>query len=201
MASVVEDVRRAISASVVLPPGYSIRYGGQFEAREKASRQILLLSLISVSGVFLLLYLALGTARESLLVMANLPLAFIGGVLVAAAAGGVLSVGSLIGFITLFGIATRNGIMLVSHYQHLLAREGRGFREAVVEGSIERLSPILMTALVTGAGLLPLALGAGEPGKEIQQPMAVVILGGMVTSTFLNMIVVPVLYFKTKRGG
>lgn len=201
MASVVEDVRRAISASVVLPPGYSIRYGGQFEAREKASRQILLLSLLSVSGVFLLLYLALGTARESLLVMANLPLAFIGGVLVAAAASGVLSVGSLIGFITLFGIATRNGIMLVSHYQHLLAREGRGFREAVVEGSLERLSPILMTALVTGAGLLPLALGAGEAGKEIQQPMAVVILGGMVTSTFLNMIVVPVLYFKTKRGG
>ncbi|HLE69977.1 MAG TPA: efflux RND transporter permease subunit [Vicinamibacteria bacterium] len=201
MASAVEDVRRAISTSVVLPTGYSIRYGGQFEAREKASRQILLLSLLSVSGVFLLLYLALGTVRESVLVMANLPLAFIGGVLVAAAAGGVLSVGSLVGFITLFGIATRNGIMLVSHYQHLLEREGRGFREAVVEGSIERLSPILMTALVTGAGLLPLVLGAGEPGKEIQQPMAVVILGGMVTSTFLNMIVVPVLYFKTKRGG
>jgi CzcA family heavy metal efflux pump len=201
MASAVEDVRRAISTSVVLPKGYSIRYGGQFEAREKASRQILLLSLLSVSGVFLLLYLALGTVRESVLVMANLPLAFIGGVLVAAAAGGVLSVGSLVGFITLFGIATRNGIMLVSHYQHLLEREGRGFREAVVEGSIERLSPILMTALVTGAGLLPLVLGAGEPGKEIQQPMAVVILGGMVTSTFLNMIVVPVLYFKTKRGG
>ena len=201
MASAVEDVRRAISTSVVLPTGYSNRYGGQFEAREKASRQILLLSLLSVSGVFLLLYLALGTVRESVLVMANLPLAFIGGVLVAAAAGGVLSVGSLVGFITLFGIATRNGIMLVSHYQHLLEREGRGFREAVVEGSIERLSPILMTALVTGAGLLPLVLGAGEPGKEIQQPMAVVILGGMVTSTFLNMIVVPVLYFKTKRGG
>jgi CzcA family heavy metal efflux pump len=201
MASAVEDVRRAISTSVVLPKGYSIRYGGQFEAREKASRQILLLSLLSVSGVFLLLYLALGTVRESVLVMANLPLAFIGGVLVAAAAGGVLSVGSLVGFITLFGIATRNGIMLVSHYQHLLEREGRGFREAVVEGSIERLSPILMTALVTGAGLLPLVLGAGEPGKEIQQPMAAVILGGMVTSTFLNMIVVPVLYFKTKRGG
>ena len=201
MTSVVEEIRRAISSSVVLPQGYSIRYGGQFEARERASRQILLLSLLSVSGVFLLLYLALGTVRESVLVMANLPLAFIGGVLVAAAAGGVLSVGSLIGFITLFGIATRNGIMLVSHYQHLLTREGRGFREAVVEGSLERLSPILMTALVTGAGLLPLALGAGEPGKEIQQPMAVVILGGMVTSTFLNMLVVPVLYFKTNRGG
>ncbi len=201
MTSVVEDIRRAISSFVVLPPGYSIRYGGQFEARERAWRQILLLSLLSVSGVFLLLYLALGTVRESVLVMANLPLAFIGGVLVAAAAGGVLSVGSLIGFITLFGIATRNGIMLVSHYQHLLTREGRGFREAVVEGSLERLSPILMTALVTGAGLLPLALGAGEPGKEIQQPMAVVILGGMVTSTFLNMLVVPVLYFKTNRGG
>ncbi len=201
VTSVVEDIREAISSSIALPPGYSIRYGGQFEAREKASRQILLLSLASVSGVFLLLYLALGTVSEAALVMANLPLAFIGGVLVAAAFGGALSVGSLIGFITLFGIATRNGIMLVSHYQHLRRREGKNLREAVVEGSLERLSPILMTALVTGAGLLPLALGGGEPGKEIQQPMAVVILGGMVTSTFLNMIVVPALYFKTNRGG
>jgi CzcA family heavy metal efflux pump len=201
LASVVEDIRSAISSSISLPKGYSIRYGGQFEAREKAWRQILILSLFSVCAVFLLLYLALGTLGEAVLVMANLPLAFIGGVLVAAAAGGVLSVGSLIAFITLFGIATRNGIMLVSHYQHLRAREGRGFREAVVEGSLERLSPVLMTALVTGAGLLPLVLGGGEAGKEIQRPMALVILGGMATSTFLNLIAVPVLYFKTKRGG
>jgi len=158
------------------------------------------MSIVSIGGIFLLLYLALGSGRLALLVMANLPLALIGGVIMVFASGGTLSIASLIGFITLFGIATRNGIMLITHYQHLIKEEAVPFRQAIIQGSLERLSPILMTALVTGVGLIPLALGVGQPGKEIQQPMAVVILGGIITSTFLNMIVIPVLYLKYGRA-
>jgi CzcA family heavy metal efflux pump len=196
LGSVIGDVRGAIGSQVALPQGYFVQYGGQFEAQEKASRQITLLSILAVGGIFLLLYIALKQVRSALLVMANLPLALIGGVVMVFLSGGTLSIASLVGFITLFGIATRNGIMLISHYQHLMEEEGIGFREAIVQGSMERLSPILMTALVTGVGLIPLALSAGEPGREIQQPMAVVILGGIVSSTFLNMIVIPALYLK-----
>jgi Cu/Ag efflux pump CusA len=196
LGSVISDVRAAISQKVALPQGYFVQYGGQFEAQEKASRQITLLSLVAIGGIFLLLYIALKTARAALLVMANLPLALIGGVVMVFLSGSALSVASLIGFITLFGIATRNGIMLISHYRHLMEEEGVSFHDAIAQGSMERLSPILMTALVTGVGLIPLTLGAGEPGREIQQPMAVVILGGIVTSTFLNMIVIPALYLK-----
>jgi CzcA family heavy metal efflux pump len=201
LGGVINDVRAAIAQKVTLPQGYFVQYGGQFESQEKASRQIMLLSLLAIGGIFLLLYIALKSIRASLLVMANLPLALIGGVVMVFLSGGTLSVASLIGFITLFGIATRNGIMLISHYRHLMEEEGVGFREAIVQGSMERLSPILMTALVTGVGLIPLALGAGEPGREIQQPMAVVILGGIVTSTFLNMIVIPALYLKYGEAG
>lgn len=201
LGSVIDDVRSAINSRVQLPTGYTVQYGGQFEAQEKASRQITLLSIIAIIGIFILLYLALKSARPALLVMANLPLALIGGVVMVFLSGGTLSIASLIGFITLFGIATRNGIMLITHYHHLIGREGCGFREAIVRGSMERLSPILMTALVTGVGLIPLALGKGEPGKEIQQPLAVVILGGIFTSTFLNMIVIPALYLKFARTG
>ena len=179
------------------PQGYFVQYGGQFEAQEKAARQITMLSVVAIAGIFLLLYIALRSARLALLVMANLPLALIGGVVMVFLSGGTLSIASLIGFITLFGIATRNGIMLITPLPAPDARrKASRFRDAIVQGSLERLSPILMTALVTGVGLIPLALGAGEPGKEIQQPMAVVILGGIVTSTFLNMIVIPALYLK-----
>ena len=196
LGSVIEDVRNAIGQKVRLPQGYFVQYGGQFESQEKASRQILLFSIVAIAGIFLLLYIALKSVRSAFLVMANLPLALIGGVVMVFLSGGTLSIASLVGFITLFGIATRNGIMLISHYSHLMTEEGVGFRDAIVQGSMERLSPILMTALVTGVGLIPLALGVGEPGKEIQQPMAVVILGGIFTSTFLNMIVIPALYLK-----
>ena len=200
LGSVIEDVRTAITQKVQLPQGYFVQYGGQFESQEKASRQILLLSTVAIAGIFLLLYIALKSVRSAFLVMANLPLALIGGVVMVFLSGGTLSIASLVGFITLFGIATRNGIMLISHYSHLMIEEGVGFRDAIVQGSMERLSPILMTALVTGVGLIPLALGVGEPGKEIQQPMAVVILGGIFTSTFLNMIVIPALYLKYGRA-
>ena len=196
LGSVIEDVRTAISQKVQLPQGYFVQYGGQFESQEKASRQIILLSTVAIAGIFFLLYIALKSVRSAFLVMANLPLALIGGVVMVFLSGGTLSIASLVGFITLFGIATRNGIMLISHYSHLMTEEGVGFRDAIVQGSMERLSPILMTALVTGVGLIPLALGVGQPGKEIQQPMAIVILGGIFTSTFLNMIVIPALYLK-----
>jgi CzcA family heavy metal efflux pump len=196
LGSVIDEVRRSITRNVPLPEGYFVQYGGQFEAQEAAARQITILSLVAIGGIFLLLYIALRSTRLALLVMANLPLALIGGVVMVFLSGGTLSIASLVGFITLFGIATRNGIMLITHYRHLIEEEGVSFRNSVVQGSLERLSPILMTALVTGVGLIPLALGAGQPGKEIQQPMAVVILGGIVTSTFLNMVVIPALYLK-----
>jgi CzcA family heavy metal efflux pump len=199
LGSVINEIRQKIARDVALPEGYFVQYGGQFEAQEEAARKITIMSVVSVAGIFLLLYLALQSTRLALLVMANLPLALIGGVIMVFVSGGTLSIASLVGFITLFGIATRNGIMLVTHYRHLVQDEGLPFRQSIIQGSMERLSPILMTALVTGVGLIPLALGVGQPGQEIQQPMAVVILGGILTSTFLNMVVIPPLYFRYGR--
>jgi CzcA family heavy metal efflux pump len=196
LGGVIDDVRSAVSARVTLPSGYWLQYGGQFESQERAAQQITVFSLAAIAGIFLLLYVALNSARLVALVMANLPLALIGGVVAVFLSGGTLSIASLIGFIALFGIATRNGIMLITHYRHLVDEEGVSLADAVMRGSLERLSPILMTALVTGIGLVPLALGAGEPGKEIQHPMALVILGGIVTSTVLNMLVIPALYLR-----
>jgi Cu/Ag efflux pump CusA len=180
-----------------MPAGYRVVYGGQFESAEGATRTLGLLGIVCLFGVLGLLYTAFGSVRDAVLVMANLPLALIGGAVGVFLQGGVLSIASLVGFITLFGIATRNGIMLVSHIRHLVNEEGvTDLDEAVRRGARERLVPILMTALAAGLGLVPLALSAGEPGSEIQAPMAVVILCGLVTSTALNMFVVPALYRK-----
>jgi Cu/Ag efflux pump CusA len=195
VGSVMRDIRAGVERAVPVPSGYRVDYGGQFESAEEATRVILGLGLICVLAVLGLLASAFGSVRDAVLVMANLPLALIGGVVGVYLQGGVLSVASLVGFITLFGIATRNGIMLVSHIRHVVFEEGvRDLDLAVRRASSERLVPILMTALAAGLGLVPLALSAGEPGSEIQAPMAVVILCGLLTSTVLNMFVVPALY-------
>jgi CzcA family heavy metal efflux pump len=197
LAGVVNDIRQRVSDQVRLPSGYHIEYGGQFESAQEAARTLLILGMAVTAGIFLLLYVAFRSLRDALLIMLNLPLALVGGVIGVYAAGGVLSVASMIGFITLFGIATRNGVMLIAHIRHLWEREGvSDFREAVRRGAVERLIPILMTALAAGLGLAPLAFSGGEPGSEIQAPMALVILFGLLTSTVLNLFVVPALYLR-----
>ena len=191
IASVVADLRAALPE---LPQGVYVEIGGQAESEAKATRTIAGLSLVAIVVMLGLLWSALRSGRDAILVMVNLPLALIGGVVVVAATGSILSVASLVGFITLFGIATRNGILLVTHYHHLLHSEGATRAEAVRRGSEERLVPVLMTALGTALALVPIAFAAGEPGNEIQAPMAAVILGGLATSTALVLLVLPVLY-------
>ena len=197
LGSVVEDIRTAVTRSVQMPPGYRVEYGGQFESEERASGLLMGLGVAVTAGMFTILVLAFGRARDALIVMVNLPLALIGGVAGVFLSGGVLNVATIIGFITLFGIATRNGIMLVTHIHHLMKAEGvSDFREAVTRAAEERLAPILMTASAAGLALIPLALGGGQAGSEIQTPMAIVILCGLTTSTVLNMAVVPALYLR-----
>jgi CzcA family heavy metal efflux pump len=197
LGSVVEEIRTRVAASVPLPAGYRVDYGGQFESAEQASRTLLLLGIAVILGIYGVLFVALGSGRDALVVMVNLPLALAGGVAGVWISGGVLSVASIIGFITLFGIATRNGLMMISHVHHLVEHEGvTDPKEAVVRGALERLSPILMTALATGLGLVPLALSGGSAGSEIETPMAIVILCGLLTATALNMLVVPALYLR-----
>ncbi len=194
LGSTVEEIRRAVGEQVQLPAGYFVEYGGQFEAQAEATRTLGALSILAIAAIFVILFAEFRSARTATLVMANLPLALIGGVAAVLLTGRVVSIASLVGFVTLFGIATRNGILLVAHYRQLLA-EGVPFHEAVMRGSLERLSPILMTALTAGLALIPLALGGGEPGNELQTPMAIVILGGLLSATALNMLVVPALYW------
>ncbi len=201
LRSVVDDMRRAIATKVQLPQGYFVVYGGQFESESEASKTIGMLSLAVVAGIFLLLFLAFRSAKSALLIMVNLPLALVGGIVAVSLGGGVLSVASLVGFITLFGIATRNGIMLISHYEHLRNVEGASLEETIERGSLERLSPVLMTALCAGLALIPLVLAGDQPGNEIQAPMGVVILGGLLSSTLLNMFIVPTIYARFGAGG
>jgi CzcA family heavy metal efflux pump len=192
--SVVTDIQKIINENIKLPTGYHIEYGGQFEAEAQASKTLLLASLLSLLLIFLILFQEFRDLKLSFIILLNLPLALIGGVLSVWFTSGILSIPSIIGFITLFGVATRNGILLVSHYKQL-REKGLGLLETVIQGSKDRLSPILMTALTAGLALIPLALGGHLPGNEIQSAMAKVILGGLLTSTLLNMFVVPVVYY------
>jgi CzcA family heavy metal efflux pump len=194
LAGAVAATEQAIASAVELPAGYRITYGGQFEEAARSARNLGLLSIVVVIAIGLLLYVAFRDYRHALIVLANLPLALIGGVFAVWLGGGVLSIASLVGFIALFGIAARNGVLLITHYQHLMSHDGLSLIDAVRQGSVERLAPILMTALTTGLALIPLVLAGGEAGNEIQSPMAQVILGGLLTSTFLNLVVIPVLF-------
>lgn len=193
LRSVVNDIRERVDEQIVLPEGYHIEYGGQFESEQAASRTLLLTSLMSIVIIFLLLYVEFRNAVQSGVVLLNLPLALIGGVFALLITTGEVSIPAIIGFISLFGIATRNGMLLINRYNHL-REEGMPLRESIVTGSLDRLNPILMTALTSALALIPLALRGDLPGNEIQSPMAKVILGGLLTSTFLNAFIVPIVY-------
>lgn len=197
-----DDVTALMREKLSLPSGVFAEVGGTGAAQRTARRELLFNSALAGVGIVLLLVLAFGDARRVALVAANVPFALVGGVIAAALTGGTLSLGSLVGFVTLFGIATRNAVMLVSHYDHLVTVEGADWTEATaVRGALERLGPILMTALVTGLGLLPLALGSGDPGREIEGPMAIVILGGLASSTVLSLFALPVIARVAGRFG
>ena len=203
LAKAVGAIREKIAENIELPEGYHIEYGGQFESEERASKTIALVSIFSIFIIFMLLYGEFKNISQSLVVLLNLPLALIGGVFAIFFTDGILSIPAIIGFISLFGIATRNGMLLIDRY-NVLASEGHSREEAVMIGSLDRLNPILMTAITSALALLPLALGGDLPGNEIQSPMAKVILGGLYSSTLLNGFVVPVIYLinsKSKKHG
>ena len=194
LGSIVKDIQEKVDASIQLPEGYHIEYGGQFESERAASRTLLLTSLMSLLVIFMLLYHEFKDAKESGVIMLNLPLALIGGVFILRFTSGEISIPAIIGFISLFGIATRNGMLLISHYTYLRKEENMPLLQAIIQGSKDRLNPILMTALSSALALIPLALNGDLPGNEIQSPMATVILGGLLTSTFLNGFIIPIVY-------
>jgi len=199
-ASFLKELKRRVAAEAKLPPGVYPTYGGSAEAQRDTRRELLVHSALAGAGILLLLGMVLRSGRNVLLVLANLPFALVGGALAVFAGGGLLSVGSLVGFVTLFGLSMRNSIMLISHYEHLVIKEGCAWNlDTALRGASERLVPILMTALVTALGLMPLALGGGSAGGEIEGPMAIVILGGLITSTTLNLLVLPVLALRYAR--
>ena len=194
MRSVVNDIQKRVSEKVKMPEGYHVEYGGQFESEQSASRTLTLASVLSIIVIFLLLYMQFKNALESAVILINLPLALIGGVFTLVCTTGEVSIPAIIGFISLFGIATRNGMLLINRYNMLRGEKETPLRECVVHGSLDRLNPILMTALCSALALIPLALRGSLPGNEIQSPMAKVILGGLLTSTFLNGFIIPIVY-------
>lgn len=200
LGSVMADVKKAISDNISLPEGYHMEYGGQFESEQAASRTLLLTSLLSIMIIFLLLYMEFGNAKESGVILLNLPFALIGGVLILRLTSGEISIPAIIGFISLFGIATRNGMLLISRY-NFLRLEGVELKESILRGSVDRMNPILMTALTSALALIPLAARGDLPGNEIQSPMAIVILGGLITSTLLNAYLIPIIYLKLKSSS
>jgi CzcA family heavy metal efflux pump len=193
LRSAVNEIQQTISSSIDIPEGYRVEYGGQFESEAKASQLLLLTAIIAILIIFLLLYFEFKDMKLAFVVLINLPLALIGGILIVYFTSGIISIAATIGFISLFGIATRNGILLVSRYEDL-RKEGKQGLVLIKEGALDRLNPILMTAFTTGLALIPLALKGGEPGSEIQSPMAVVILGGLLSATILNLVVIPCVY-------
>ena len=197
LGSVVGDMQARVASQVTLPAGYFVEFGGQFQASQEATRTLSVLTIFSLVAIFFLLIKALGDWRSSLQVMINIPLALIGAVIAMLITGGVFSIATLVGFISLVGITSRNGIMMISHYLHLMREEGEGFtEEMIIRGSLERLVPVMMTALTAGLSLIPFILAADAPGKEILHPLAVVVLGGILTSTLLDQLVTPAVFYK-----
>lgn len=202
VGAVVAELRAVVARELLLPEGVSVTYGGQFESQQQATRRIAILALLSLAGMLAVLYAHFRSWAITLQILLNIPLSLVGAVAAVWMTGGVLSVATLVGFVTLTGIAARNGIMMISHYLHLMREEGEGFScEMIIRGSLERLVPVLMTALTAILALLPLAFSAGAPGKEILQPVAVVIVGGLLSSTLLDMVVTPAVFWRFGRAS
>jgi CzcA family heavy metal efflux pump len=202
VSRVTDEARKRVAAEIKFPAGYRAVFTGEAQAQAQAQHDLIVYFVVAAAAICILVFLALRSARGLVLVLANMPFALVGGILTVFATGGVMSLGSMVGFVTLFGITLRNSIMLISHYQHLVLQDGHAWNaETATLGALERLAPILMTALVTGLGLLPLALRTGEPGNEVEGPMAIVILGGLFTSTLLNLLVLPALSLRFGRFG